>query len=954
MDPLPLEIPQLPEPKSKPKVKRKRGRPKKPPKPPPVTLSAPTLSDLLPIETPTPAGPSRADIDEIRRIAHEITLRKMQSLRLYEPLPIQAEFHKCKSKVRLLRGSNRAGKTIVAAAEFARIVLGQHEGFPKRDGRAYIVGKDEKHLGEVIYRKLFRPGAFKIIRDEATREWRAFRPWEPRDAERKKEAKPALPLIPAREISSISWNKKVSSIPEKVVLRNGWEIDFFSSLAKPPRGSDLDFVWLDEEIVDSDWVPEMLARLIDRQGRLIWGFTPQSGSDRAFELHQKCDEEFEDWRQSGFSPDREPANREFVILLRDNPHFTEKEKREHASSFSAEEQAIRVDGEYAIEASKIYPEFNVNIHSIPYFDMPDDWTRYAVVDPGRQICAVLFAAVPPPDAEFPSGAVDSSGKPVVIDCTGKSFVFLYDELYIPNCDAVQFGERMARKCVGQAFEAFIIDGHGSRSAEAGSGKTIEQQYRAELEKHGVRSRISGHGFLIGSDDVAGRVEAFRLWLRLAPHGLPKVLCVDVKNRLPNFKWEIERWRYKKTAAGITDQPESRGRTHLMACFDGETEILAESGWCPFPLLPVGERVMTVNLESNEYQYQEPTDYITRRHIGEMIEIDGRCLNAMVTPDHRMIVYPKSKLGRRVEIREAGCLKSTDMIKTTAVWNAADQDRFDMPDTKRSRGCSVDAGDFAELLGWYAAEGWRATNIQMPGRGYLVSICQTKATGVSELKSLFKRMPWKWRSESQSFFTSNHSLWLAVGECGDGAMNKKVPDWIRAASPRIIERFIRGAMLGDGNVWQGNRHYYTSSPRLAGDMQELFMKIGATASVLQRPGGAWKIRGRSGVSKDRFVVVQRNTHQSGLRREDGSVNYRSVDFDGMVYCVSVPNGTLVVRRRGRPMIAGNCVGYLAHHDPQYVPPQKMKARATGAYAMFLEKRRRQREQGATAVMFGPSR
>lgn len=559
-EPLKLEIPQIPPPKAK--KKRKRGRPRKE-----KVAPAPAVPLEIPV-IPTKPEPEAAKLSTVDRaeylkLIHEIALRKMQALRLYEPLPIQREFHDCNAKVRILRGSNRAGKTIVAAVETARIVLGQHPGFPKKDGRCYIVGKDEKHLGEVIYRKLFRPGAFKMIRDEVTGEWRAFRPWLPADAARKNQARPALPLIPQREVASVSWNKKVSSIPEKVVLRNGWELDFFSSLAKPPRGSDLDFVWLDEEIVDSDWVPEMLARLIDRQGRLIWGATPQSGSDRLWEQHLICEEQMEDWRQRNFTGP-EPSHREFLVLIADNPHFTEQEKKEHADSFSPEEQLVRVGGEFAISAAKIYPEFNLNTHSVPYFDIPMEWTRFAVIDPGRQICAVLFAAVPPEDSDFPTGRTTASGEDEIMPTRGWDWVFLYDELYIPNCDADQFGERMERKCKGQDFEAFIIDAHGSRGHEAGSGKTVEQQYREQLKSRGVKSRITGHGFIAGSDDVIGRIEAFRGWLKVRKNGFPKVLIVDVKNRLPNFKYEIERWRYKKTKDGITDQPESRGRVHLMA------------------------------------------------------------------------------------------------------------------------------------------------------------------------------------------------------------------------------------------------------------------------------------------------------------------------------------------------------------------------------------------------------
>lgn len=943
--PIPLPIPDLP------KSRHKKSHKKKPPLPELAPLVIPQIE--APPESPVDKrAESRAEIDELRRIAHEIVLRKMQALRIYEPLPVQKEFHDCDAKVRLLRGSNRAGKTLVAAVECARIVLGKHPAFPAKDGRCYIVGKDEKHLGEVIYRKLFRAGAFKMIRDPKSGEWRAFRPWDPSDAERKKEAKPAPPLIPQREIVSTSWNKKVASIPEKVVLRNGWEIDFFSSLAKPPRGSDLDFVWLDEEIVDGDWVPEMLARLIDRQGRLIWGFTPQTGSDRAFELHQRCDEEMEDWRQSGFAHDKRPSNREFVILIRDNPHFTDKEKAEHASSFSPEEQLVRVEGEYAIEASKIYPEFSRTLHNVPYFDIPMDWTRYAVIDPGRQICAVLFAAVPPEDAEFPSGATDAKGDPVMVQCEGKEFVFLYDELYIPNCDAEQFGERMARKCLGQDFEAFIIDAHGSRSTEAGSGKTVEQQYRDQLQKQNVKSRATGHGFIPGSDDVLGRIEAFRGWLKLRPHGMPKVLLVEMRDKLPNFVYEIERWRYKKTRDGVTDQPESRGRVHLMACYDGQTEVLTERGWIDFTALPRDVRVLTVNLDTDCYEYQLPTDYIERR-ADKMVSIDGRRLNALVTEDHRMVVYERGEF--IPSIKEAGDLHPSDRIKMSATWPSVyGNGPLVLRTTRRAEATTANTGDVAELMGWYAAEGCRDRKIQMPGRGYRVSIAQTKPAGRDRIRELTGLLPWKFHEDESGFYASSKQLWAMVAECGDLAENKMVPQWVKDGSSYIISRFIDGAVGGDGWMQAGTRYYKTTSKRLADDMQELFLKIGRTASISNIPAKPYKIRKHSGMSKPSFLVIEGTTSVAGLRNAANEPIFSTVPFDGLVYCVSVPNGTLVVRRNGKPMIAGNCTGYLAHHDPKYVAPKKASSRPSGAYAMFLDKLARKRRSSPQTITFGPSR
>lgn len=526
----------------------------------PPSLEPFELKPPLPQGVPPPSltGIAPSDALEYRRLLLEQARRQMESLKLYEPLPVQAAFHACRSKQRLIRGSNRAGKTISAAVEVSRALTGRdpHEMYPLKDGRCYAVGRDEKHVGEVMYPKLFRAGAFRMIRDEVTREWRAYKPWVPADLIRKKQSKPAPPLIPPRFVKHTAWKSKGENVPSKITLTNGWEIDFFSSMGKPPRGSDLDLVWFDEEIFEGEWHPEMLARLLDRNGRLIWGATPQTGTDRLLELHLRCEREYMEWLDRGQEPDLEPAAREFVILLADNPHIDAAEKKELAASLDEVDYAVRIGGEFAIQAAKIYPEFSPAVHGLPYFDIPHDWTRVLSVDPGRQICAVLFLAVPPPEAELP--------KP--IGRVGEHrYCLLYDELYIPNCSATLFGERMGQRCRGQEFEVMLIDSHGSRNTEMGSGRTVEEQYKEALEKNNIECNRTGSGFTWASDDVMGGIEAVRglLQIRSRP-GFPTLFVVDLHNKLPNFKHEIERYRYKRENGRPTDKPEDRGRVHQMA------------------------------------------------------------------------------------------------------------------------------------------------------------------------------------------------------------------------------------------------------------------------------------------------------------------------------------------------------------------------------------------------------
>lgn len=514
-------------------------------------------------------GAAASDILVYRKLLAEAARRQIEALRLYEPLEGQDVFHRSKARRRLLRAGNRAGKTLVCAVEASRAVTGRdpHGKFPLKDGRLYAVGKDESQLGEVLHRKLFRAGAFKIIRDRETGLWRAFRPWSAEDMDREAAAKPAPPLIPERFVRAKSWVKKNENIPGKFTLTTGWEIDFWSSKAEPPRGSDVDAVWMDEEIVNAEWYAEMAARLLDRKGSLWWGATPQSGAPAMLEFHHRCEQQEEEWKKTGFDPAQEPDSREIVISLADNPHLGQREKDILASELTEEQARVRIDGEYAVLGRIMYPEFDLRCHDAPPFPIPHNWTRIAVTDPGRQVCAVLFGAIPPIGAVFPVGKDPITGE--LRNATVKEngeFICLYDELYIGQCDAGKYGERMKEKTAEQTFYTFLIDRHGSRLTDMGYGRDVENQYRDALKANKVRSTVSSHGFQWASDDKTGGEEMVRRYLRIRQEtALPRLFTVDAKNRLPCFLWEIARFSRKVDPQGnITDESETRGRVHQMA------------------------------------------------------------------------------------------------------------------------------------------------------------------------------------------------------------------------------------------------------------------------------------------------------------------------------------------------------------------------------------------------------
>lgn len=483
-------------------------------------------------EDPEPQGMTGWQAAELRNLLLEWERRRVESLRLYEPLPNQMAFHTSTAPERLLRGSNRAGKTIATSVEIAWLATGSHPYLPfrKKGARIICVGNDERHIGQVMWRKLSRPGAFYIIEDETTGRWRSYRPAT--DIHRRKDAKHAPPLIPERLINrqKSSFKSVKGDIPSLIVLRNSTEIMWCTGKGDPVKGVDVDAVCFDEEISNETWYPEMAARLLDNatmfegSGLFFWGATPEAGTDQMWDLHLRCQKQ---------RHDTNPEATEHVILLADNPYIDDIAKKRLAGKLSPEQYRVKILGEFAAPSFRVYPEFSMEIHGVDHFAIPPKWCRYAAIDPGTQVCAVLFLAVPPPGV-------------------GDNRVYIYDELYLERCDAVELSLRFAEKTKEQQFEAYIIDHHSGGARQIASGKTTEEQYTEEFVRAKVPpSSASGYGFLWGSDNVKDGILAVKGWLRPREKvGTPRLAIL--RETCPNLEWEMELYRRKKVNGVVTE------------------------------------------------------------------------------------------------------------------------------------------------------------------------------------------------------------------------------------------------------------------------------------------------------------------------------------------------------------------------------------------------------------------
>lgn len=359
-----------------------------------------------------------------------------------------------------------------------------------------------------------------------------------------------------------------------------------------------------------------------------------------------------------------------------------------------------------------------------------------------------------------------------------------------------------------------------------------------------------------------------------------------------------------------------GLAHPTAvCYDDQTEVLSENGWKLFKDLKPSELVATAN-QNLELEFQMPIARIDRLHIGEMILCEPRIegANFCVTPDHRMVVLKeRSKHFKFIESRH---LKDSHRVPGMTVEPLLEEDEtfISIPGfSNYSRPLrDVPTIDYAEFLGWFIAEGTASktgfSSKRHGGPQCVIKIAQKKYT--ERMRTVFNRLGWGHHEYVNKkgctiFSLQSRSLYEYMKDCvGSYKGEKRIPRRCFKWSARAKFRLLEALMLGDGRPTTSRKGgisgiYSTVCPELADDIQELCAHLGIV-TVKRRVNQSHRHNRR-----DIYEVVLTASKVKRIQKK----HIKTIQYNGRVFCVTVPNGTLVVRRGGKPMVCGNCWGAL---------------------------------------------
>ena len=345
-----------------------------------------------------------------------------------------------------------------------------------------------------------------------------------------------------------------------------------------------------------------------------------------------------------------------------------------------------------------------------------------------------------------------------------------------------------------------------------------------------------------------------------------------------------------------------------ACYSADTEVLTGMGWKRFPEIDIQRDVIaTRNRDTHQFQWQKGTYLHEAEWEGNLCNFKSRSLDLLVSPNHRMLVSDRRGLwGKREKIVTATVAihKKGHGIPATSKWVGQELATFTLPPLGKARGFSCNGDDFAAFMGMYLSEGSlgkRDIRIsqQKPSKGF--------AAFWGLLGKVLGRQPFY---NGNVFVFKNSQLHCYLKQFGV-AHEKYVPDAILNMSKRQLAVFWNYYVLGDGWIDANRQGIKTSSREMADDMQEIAQKIGRSASVsAQPPRRDCTIRGRvikkENIHTSYIVRLRSSAYQIYDGRNAKTPKAKIVPYSGKIYCVSVPNEIVYVRRNGKPAWCGNTI------------------------------------------------
>ena len=360
-------------------------------------------------------------------------------------------------------------------------------------------------------------------------------------------------------------------------------------------------------------------------------------------------------------------------------------------------------------------------------------------------------------------------------------------------------------------------------------------------------------------------------------------------------------------------------TYTRACYSEDTETLTENGWKYYWEVQEGERIATLNPETETLEYQEPLgDIKLYDYEGEMYHFGNRNTDVLVTPEHKMWVKPMSGEGfRKTEAQELDFCRF-QFRSSPENFNAIPPEKEVVipelvlrggPNAGTREEVRIPISLWIEFISAFVADGSTSPEFVRGKKRnmYNVNMGASKFRKIEMFKRLYDEMkrlgfrvfePSKEASGKIVFTLADKILWKLLRDtCGTCARNKRLP-WGFVHYPKeLLEISLAILRNTDGTIDErGGRtswSYSTSSEVLADQVQIMLLHAGHRANLIFTEASGNRLRNFR-------VLVTPDKRLHKVTQNQISVDW----YSGKVYCFEVPGHLFFTRRCGCVTVQGN--------------------------------------------------
>lgn len=367
------------------------------------------------------------------------------------------------------------------------------------------------------------------------------------------------------------------------------------------------------------------------------------------------------------------------------------------------------------------------------------------------------------------------------------------------------------------------------------------------------------------------------------------------------------------------------------CFLYNFDVLTEDGWKSHDDVNVGDKIATLNIETNEIEYNLVQRKIKEKYDGLGYRVKGRNIDCIVTPNHRFLLTHKNKefFYRTVEeINFDRKFYNKYNIPKTGIWTGKspntftfsaldlDEVRFKNIHSRFFEDLELDIKTFVRLLGIWLAEGSVSPTE--------VSVCQSKTHTTKLIRELWESLPDNIiHFETLSNDISSNELqktvfvirdkriakyFMKMGNC----YTKYIPKEVKQLDSELLSELIFWFLLGDGRIQENNAgirmNLFSVSKKLVEDLHECVIKTGGSGNwtICAPPKEDYIFAGHTIKASNKKTLYQLNiSSTNNICLDDRFLTIEETyDHDQIARSFTVKNSNYYVKINNKSFWTGN--------------------------------------------------